>query len=86
MKAGYQSKGYRRNNPESADVAVVRAKMAIEIGQAYMMLLTYATSVGVDLQSAFFSALWKQTEKIHGELEENEQEEDHVDHRRHIDL
>lgn len=67
MKIGYQGKEYTRNNDIEEDRK--RDSLELEIGQAYMMLLSYASTVGIDnMERALWRALFHQYYKANNHL------------------
>jgi len=61
MKMGFQGKEYVRNNEIDTEE---ESKLELEIGQAYMMLLSFASAVGIyDMEKALYSALVYQYSK-----------------------
>ena len=63
MKLGFQGKEYLRNN--EVDANELDEKLELELGQAYMMLLSYASAVEVyDMRKALWRAMFYQYNKI----------------------
>jgi len=55
MKAGYQSREYRRNNPLDQEEA--RERVEAEIGDVALMLLSLANLLNIDLEAALNARL-----------------------------
>jgi len=63
MRLGFQGKEYLRNN--EADTDGLDEELEMEMGQAYMMLLSYASAVGVhSMERALWRAMFHQYNKI----------------------
>jgi len=63
MKLGFQGKEYLRNN--EVDTNDLNDKLELEMGQAYMMLLSYAYTVGIcSMERALWRAMFYQYDKI----------------------
>lgn len=60
MRLGYQDAEYVRNN----DVDDLVEQHVLELGQAYMMLLTYATRCNINISDALRSAMRHQFLKL----------------------
>jgi len=69
MKLGFQGKEYLRNN--EVDANELDEKLELELGQAYMMLLSYASAVGVyDMKRALWRAMFHQYHKTKYHLDD----------------
>ena len=55
MKLGFQDKEYKRSN--ELEELELKYALRLELGQTYMMLLTYASLVGIDLTHALKEAM-----------------------------
>jgi len=72
MKLGFQGKEYLRNN--EVDVDELDDKLELEIGQAYMMLLSYCSAVGVyNMEGALWRAMFHQYNKIKYHLDKEKE-------------
>jgi len=69
MKLGFQGKEYLRNN--EVDANELDEKLELELGQAYMMLLSYCSAVGVyDMKRALWRAMFYQYYKTKYHLDD----------------
>lgn len=77
MKLGHRDKEYLRNSPLKVGEIAARADLTRELGQAYMMMMTYADQMGVDMSFALVMALIHQANKLvdTGDLSDKEYEE-----------